>query len=74
MYSKIDGTPRVDNADLGLLRRWLALVRFPLAKIGYGQGRLPEWVIERPVELWSMRNGNRLCIATRWFRLAWFRR
>jgi hypothetical protein len=52
--------------------RIVAKHRFPLTKISYRDGRLPQWVIQSPVELWRVLNGTRLGILTRLARLGCF--
>ena len=61
MDRKINGVPRVKNANFRFFRGRFAFVRFLLAKIGDDFGRLPERVVQRSVKLWSTFNTNCFC-------------
>ncbi len=58
MNPKIDGCPRIENANLCLFRCCLAFVWLALAKIGDRCGRLPKWVVEGSIETRRMIDAN----------------
>jgi hypothetical protein len=57
---EIDGMTRVQNAYFRWFRCRLSFVRFLLAKIGNRFRRLPERIVQRPVELRSVIDANGL--------------
>jgi hypothetical protein len=58
--SKIDRVASIQNADFGFLGRRLAFVGFALSKIGDCGGGLPQWVVQRSVELRRMLDASRI--------------
>src|SRR5690349_3889595 len=54
MNPKIDGVPRVDNSNFGLLSRSLTLIWLLLAKFHHRLGGLPHRIVQSAVKPWRM--------------------
>ena len=58
MNAEVYGVARVENAYFCLLGCWFTFIRLPLAKISNDFRRLPERIVQRPVELRSVIHSN----------------